>query len=84
MLGSFPFYIAISAGALLIDLLFTFVFLAVMMDLAPEDLRHRLHQLRFLANETDDPLAERLVQDLIVELEDRLTAVPSPVKNSLG
>ena len=54
------------------------------MDLVPEDLRHRLHQLRFLATETDDPLAERLVQDLIVELEDRLTAVPSPVKNSLG
>ena len=54
------------------------------MDLTPEDLRHRLHQLRFLATETDDPLAERLVQDLIVELEDRLTAVPSPVKNSPG
>jgi hypothetical protein len=54
------------------------------MDLAPEDLRHRLRQLRFLEIETDDPLAERLVQDLIVELEDRLTAVPSPVKNSPG
>ena len=54
------------------------------MDLAPEDLRHRLHQLRFLATETDDPLAERLVQDLIVELEDRLTAEPSPVKYSPG
>ena len=49
------------------------------MDLAPEDLRHRLHQLQFLATETDDPLAERLIQDLIVELEDRLTAEPSPV-----
>ena len=48
------------------------------MDLAPEDLRHRLHQLRLLATETDDPLAERLVRDLIVELEDRLTAEPSP------
>ena len=48
------------------------------MDLAPEDLRHRLHQLQFLATETDDPLAERLIQDLIVELEDRLTAEPSP------
>jgi SpoVK/Ycf46/Vps4 family AAA+-type ATPase len=54
------------------------------MDLAPEDLRHRLHQLRSLATETDDPLAERLVWDLIVELEDRLTAEPSPVKYSLG
>ncbi len=39
-----------------------------------EDLHHRLHQLRFLASETDDPLAERLVRDLIVELEDRLMA----------
>ena len=54
------------------------------MDLTPEDLRHRLHQLRFLATETDDPLAERLIQDLIVELEDRLTAEPSPVKYSPG
>ena len=54
------------------------------MDLAPEDLRHRLHQLRFLATETDDPLAEWLVQDLIVELEDRLAAEPSPGKNSPG
>ena len=54
------------------------------MDLAPEDLRHRLHQLRVLATETDDPLAGRLVRDLIVELEARLTAVPSPVKNSPG
>jgi hypothetical protein len=54
------------------------------MDLAPEDLRHRLHQLRLLATETDDPLAERLVRDLIVELEDRLTAEPSPVKYSPG
>ena len=56
------------------------------MDLAPapEDLRHRLHQLQFLATETDDPLAERVIQDLIVELEDRLTAEPSPVKYSPG
>ena len=44
------------------------------MDLTPEDLHYRLDQLRFLASETDDPLAARLVQDLIVELEDRLTA----------
>jgi hypothetical protein len=54
------------------------------MDLAREDLHHRLDQLRLLATETDDPLAERLVRDLIVELEDRLTAVPSPVKHSPG
>ena len=44
------------------------------MDQVQEDLRHRLHQLRFLASETDDPLAERLVRDLIVELEDGLMA----------
>jgi hypothetical protein len=44
------------------------------MDLTLEDLHHRLNQLRFLATQTDDPLAERLVRDLIVELEDRLTA----------
>jgi len=44
------------------------------MDLTLEDLHHRLDQLRFLATQTDDPLAERLVRDLIVELEDRLTA----------
>ena len=54
------------------------------MDLAPEDLRHRLHQLQFLATETDAPLAERLIQDLIVGPEDRLTAEPSPVKYSPG
>jgi hypothetical protein len=54
------------------------------MDREREDLHHRLHQLRFLASETDDPLAERLVRDLIVELEDRLTADPSPTKYSPG
>jgi hypothetical protein len=46
------------------------------MDLTPEDLHHRLDQLRVLASETDDPLAQRLVRDLIVELEDRLAADP--------
>jgi hypothetical protein len=54
------------------------------MELTPEDLHHRLDQLRLLATETDDPLAERLVRDLIVELEDRLKADPSLVKNSPG
>jgi len=44
------------------------------MDLAPDDLHHRLEQLRFLAAETTDSLAERLVQDLIVELEDEFAA----------
>jgi SpoVK/Ycf46/Vps4 family AAA+-type ATPase len=44
------------------------------MELTLEDLHHRLDQLRFLATQTDDPLADRLVRDLIVELEDRLTA----------
>jgi hypothetical protein len=43
------------------------------MNEAPEDLHHRLGQLRFLATETTDPLAERLVRELIAELEDRLT-----------
>jgi SpoVK/Ycf46/Vps4 family AAA+-type ATPase len=50
------------------------------MDPTPEDLRHRLDQLRLLATETNDPLAERLVRDLIVELEDRLTADPKPAR----
>jgi hypothetical protein len=54
------------------------------MNEAPDDLHHRLDQLRLLATETTDPLAERLVRDLIVELEDRLTAEPSPVKHSPG
>lgn len=54
------------------------------MDPTPEDLHYRLDQLRFLATETSDPLAERLVQDLIVELEGRLIDEPSPVKYSLG
>ena len=44
------------------------------MNEAPEDLRHRLDQLRLLAMETTDPLAERLVRDMIIELENRLTA----------
>ena len=44
------------------------------MNEAPEDLHHRLDQLRLLATETTDPLAERLVRDLIAELEDRLRA----------
>jgi hypothetical protein len=43
------------------------------MSEAPEDLHHRLEQLRLLASETDDPLAERLVRDMIIELEILLT-----------
>jgi hypothetical protein len=46
------------------------------MDLTLED----LHQPRLLETETDDPLAERLVRDLIVEIEDRLT----PGRTSFG
>ena len=42
------------------------------MSLAQEHLRHRLQQLQFLAAETNDLLAERLVHDLIVELEEEL------------
>ncbi len=44
------------------------------MNPTAEDLHHRLDQLQLLASETDDPLAERLVRDLIVELEDMLSA----------
>ena len=42
------------------------------MNPTAEDIHHRLDQLRLLASETDDLLAERLVRDLIVELEDML------------
>ena len=44
------------------------------MNEAPEDLHQLLDQLRLLATETADPLAERLVRDVIVELEDQLRA----------
>jgi hypothetical protein len=44
------------------------------MNEAPEDLHHWLDQLRMLATETTDPLAERLVWDMIAELEGRLRA----------
>jgi hypothetical protein len=56
------------------------------MDLTLEDLRHRLDQLRLLASETDDPLAERLVRDMIAKLEDRLMAEGSnaPASPSVG
>ena len=43
------------------------------MNEAPEDLHHRLDQLRLLATGTTDPLAERLMRAMIAELEDRLT-----------
>ncbi len=39
------------------------------MNVTPEDLHHRLDQLRFLATQTDDPLAERLVRDLSSNLK---------------
>jgi hypothetical protein len=52
------------------------------MNEAPEDLHHRLDQLRLLATETTDPLAERLVRDMIAELEDRLTADLSQPKDT--
>ena len=44
------------------------------MDQVQEDLHHQLDQLHVLAVEINDPLAERLVRDLIVELEGRLMA----------
>jgi hypothetical protein len=54
------------------------------MDQLQEDLHHRLHQLRFLASETDDPLAERLVRDLIVELELMAEALNAPASPALA
>jgi hypothetical protein len=53
------------------------------MNEAPEDLHHRLDQLRLLATETTDPLAERLVRDMIAELEDQLTADLSQPKRAV-
>jgi hypothetical protein len=50
------------------------------MSLVSEDLRHRLHQLQLLAAETNDPLAERLVRELIVELEDELATTSKGLK----
>ena len=44
------------------------------MNEAPEGFHHRLDQLRLLAAETTDPLAERLVRDMIVQLEEQLRA----------
>jgi hypothetical protein len=52
------------------------------MNEAPEDLHHRLDQLRLLAMETTDPLAERLVRDMIIELENGLTADLSQPKRA--
>jgi hypothetical protein len=52
------------------------------MSEAPEDLHHRLDQLRLIATETTDPLAERLVRDLIAELEDQMTADLSQPKRA--
>jgi hypothetical protein len=51
------------------------------MDEAPENLDHRLDQLRLLAAETTDPLAEWLVRDLIAELEDQLTVESKRASN---
>jgi hypothetical protein len=44
------------------------------MNETSEDLHHRVDQLRLLAMETTDPLAERLVRDIIAKLEDQLRA----------
>jgi hypothetical protein len=54
------------------------------MNEAPEDLHHRLDQLRLLVTETTDPLAERLVRDMIAELEDRLAADFSQPKSGVA
>ena len=52
------------------------------MNEAPEDLHHRLDQLRLLATETTDPLAQRLGRDMIAELGDRLRADLSQFKRA--
>ena len=44
------------------------------MNEAPHDLHHRLDKLRLLVTQTTDPLAERLVREMIAELEDQLMA----------
>ena len=49
-----------------------------------EDLHHRLEQLRLLATETTDPLAKRLVWDIIAELDDRLKADLSRPKRAVA
>jgi hypothetical protein len=48
------------------------------MNEAPEDLHHRLDQLRLLATETTDPLAERLVRDMILRTTLSLNARATP------
>jgi hypothetical protein len=53
------------------------------MNETPHDLHHRLDQLRLLVTEATDPLAERLVRDMIAELEDRLTAGLSQPKSGV-
>jgi hypothetical protein len=52
------------------------------MNEPPEYLHHRLNQLRLLATETTDPLAERLMRAMIAELEDRLRADSSQSKRA--
>jgi hypothetical protein len=52
------------------------------MNEAPEDIHDRLDQLRLLVTETTDPLAERLVRDMIAELEDQMTADLSQPKTT--
>jgi hypothetical protein len=52
------------------------------MNEPPECLHHRLNQLRLLATETTDPLAERLMRAMIAELEDRLRADSSQSKRA--
>ena len=54
------------------------------MNEEPEDLHHRLEQLRLLATETTDPLAKRLVWDIIAELDDRLMADLSRPKRAVA
>jgi hypothetical protein len=52
------------------------------MNGPPVYLHPRLNQLRLLATEATDPLAERLMRAMIAELEDRLRADLSQSKHA--
>jgi len=45
-----------------------------------EKLQHQLDQLRFLAADTTDPLALRLIADVIAELVEELTKEALPLR----
>jgi hypothetical protein len=49
-----------------------------------EKLQHQLDQLRFLAADTTDPLASRLIADVIAELEGLTNEAASPEAKTEG